>query len=105
MVGNPRKMRNGPAVPYSLTASEDGHRAASSAEHDALSGLGTDRVQQVLAELPPDQRDVLALRVIADLTVEQVAAALGKKPGAVKALQRRALAGLRRRLSEEAVPL
>jgi RNA polymerase sigma factor (sigma-70 family) len=83
----------------------DGHRPMASAEEHALEALGTERVQQVLSQLVPGQRDVLALRVIADLTVEQVAAALGKSPGAVKALQRRALVALRRSLVAEGVPL
>ncbi len=83
----------------------NGHRPVASAEEHALQALGTERVQQVLSQLAPDQRDVLALRVIADLTVDEVAAALGKSPGAVKALQRRALVALRRSLVEEGVPL
>jgi len=49
--------------------------------------------------LPEDQRNVMVLRIVADLTVEQVAQVLGKRPGAVKALQRRALDSLRRKLS------
>ena len=48
------------------------------------------------AGLVPDQRDVLLLRVVADLTVEQIAVALNKTPGAVKQLQRRGLEALRR---------
>jgi RNA polymerase sigma-70 factor (ECF subfamily) len=80
-----------------------GHRP--SAEADALDQLGTGRVEQVLAQLAPDQRDVLSLRILADLTVDQVASALGKRPGAVKALQRRGLETLRRKLVGEGVPL
>ncbi len=70
-----------------------------STESEALSRLGAERVDALLAALAPDQRDVLLLRIVADLTVEQVAQALGKAPGAVKQLQRRGLATLRRRLS------
>jgi len=77
--------------------------AATSAEGEALNRLGTERVQEILAELAPDQADVLALRVIADLSIDQVAAALDKSPTAVKALQRRGLATLRRRFSAEGV--
>ena len=85
---------------------ENKGRHSDAAEEDALRSLGTASVQALLDRLPPDQRDVLALRLIADMTVEQVARALGKRPGAVKALQRRALAGLRRQLCERAgVPL
>ena len=72
--------------------------APSSTETDALARLGAERVKSLLVELSPDQRDVLLLRIVADLTVEQVAEALGKAPGAVKQLQRRGLAALRRRL-------
>lgn len=81
-----------------------GPRAAS-AEDDALGVLGTERVQVMLGRLAADQRDVLVLRVVADLTVDQVAVALNKSPGAVKALQRRALSRLRREISAEGVPL
>ena len=84
--------------------SHDGARPAASAEEAALEALGTEGVEATLAQLPPDQRDVLALRVVADLTVEQVAAALGKRPGAVKALQRRGLAALRRQLADRPYP-
>lgn len=76
-----------------------------SAEADALDQLGTGRVERVLGELAPDQRDVLTLRILADLTVDQIASALGKRPGAVKALQRRGLEALRRKLVREGVPL
>jgi RNA polymerase sigma factor (sigma-70 family) len=48
----------------------------------------------VCARLPEDQRDVLLLRILGDLTLEQVAAVLGRTAPAVKALQRRALATL-----------
>ena len=79
------------------------------AEHDALSSIGDARVRRLLDALVPDQRDVMLLRILGDLTVEQTAEALGKTPGAVKALQRRALSALRNRMgkeiSEEGVPL
>lgn len=48
-------------------------------------------VLRAIAELPVDQRSVVLLRIIGDLTIEEVARAVGKQPGAVKALQRRAL--------------
>lgn len=52
----------------------------SSTESDALERLGAERVQSLLVELSPDQRDVLLVRIVADLTVEQVAEALGRPP-------------------------
>jgi len=67
--------------------------------------LATARVTRILAELPPDQRDVLLLRVIGDLSIEEVARVIGKSQGAVKQLQRRGLKAARRHLeAEEARP-
>ena len=48
------------------------------AEDDALMRVGTDDVHRMCAELPDDQRSVLLLRVLADLTVEQVAGVMGR---------------------------
>ena len=47
-----------------------------------------------LATLTPEQRDVLGLRVVADLPVADVAKILRKRPDAVKALQHRATSKL-----------
>ena len=65
-------------------------------ERDAVERLSADEAKALLVHLSPDQRDVLLLRIFGGLTVEEVAAAIGKRPGAVKALQRRALASLQR---------
>jgi RNA polymerase sigma factor (sigma-70 family) len=53
--------------------------------------------------LPTDQRAVMLLRVVADLSVAEVSSILDKSEGAVKALQRRALRRLARDLEGEAV--
>jgi RNA polymerase sigma factor (sigma-70 family) len=74
-----------------------------SVEDDAMHLFGDDEVRRLLATLSPDQRDVLLLRVVADLPLEQVAEALRKSVGAVKSLQHRALATLRRHLAIEDV--
>ena len=75
--------------------------AAAGAEEHALVTIGDERIKAVLAQLPPDQRDVVLLRIISDLSIEDTAAALGKRPGAVKSLQHRAMASLRRLLADE----
>jgi RNA polymerase sigma factor (sigma-70 family) len=67
-------------------------------EDDALVRVGTEDVQRMCAELSDDQRAVLLLRILADLTVEQVATVMGRSVGSVKALQRRGLRALRERL-------
>lgn len=77
-------------------AAEDRAGFAASAEDDALVSIDAQQVVRLLARLTPEQRDVLTLRVLGDLTVEQVAHALGKRPGAVKALQRRGIRALRK---------
>ena len=67
--------------------------------------LGADRVRALCERLVPDQRDVLLLRLLGDLSIEQIAETLGKSKGAVKALQRRGLAAVGRLLEREGVPL
>jgi RNA polymerase sigma-70 factor, ECF subfamily len=54
----------------------------------------------LLAQLTDDQQDVMILRFIGEMSLEQVAKTLGKTLGAAKALQYRALATLAR-LAEE----
>jgi RNA polymerase sigma-70 factor (ECF subfamily) len=72
--------------------------AGGDVEVDADSLLSQQRVDALLSSLSPDQREVIMLRVIADLSVDQTAATVGKSHEAVKALQRRGLAALRRAL-------
>lgn len=63
--------------------------AAAVAEHgDAPGG-------DPLHGLPPDQREIMVLRLVVGLTAEQTAAALGTSTAAVRVTQHRALAALR----------
>lgn len=73
-------------------------------ETEAMAALGTSAVGEMLHCLTADQRDVLLLRLVAELTLEETAEALGKPVGAVKALQHRAIAALRRNLGEAVSP-
>jgi RNA polymerase sigma-70 factor (ECF subfamily) len=75
------------------------------AEDDALRSLATTRVHALCEQLAPDQRDVILLRIVADLTVDEIARVLDKTSGAVKQLQRRGFGALRRMLEQEGVPL
>jgi len=79
-------------------------RRAPSAEEEAIGRLGDRTARELIDSLAPDQRDVMVLRILGDLTVEQVAVVVGKRPGAVKALQRRALESMRRRISAGRTP-
>jgi RNA polymerase sigma factor (sigma-70 family) len=67
--------------------------------------LAAERVRALCDQLVPAQRDVLLLRVFGDLTIDQVAAVIGKSRGAVKALQRRAYATIAHLVEQEGVPL
>lgn len=78
-------------------------RTAPSSEDAALALLADDRVREVLSGLPDDQRDVLLLRVVHDLSLEQTAQVIGRSTGAVKQLQRRAILALRARAEKGAV--
>jgi len=49
---------------------------------------------RALRQLSPDQREVVALRFVADLPIDAVAALTGRRASAVKALQHRALDAL-----------
>ena len=83
----------------------DDVRVASSAADDAEATLATERVLEILDVLPADQRDVLALRIVADLSIEQVAEIIGRSSGAVKQLQRRGLLEIRQALADRRVTL
>lgn len=54
-----------------------------------------DSVRTALHVLKPEERDVLCLRVVAGLTVEQTAEVVGSDVSTVKTLQRKALARIR----------
>jgi RNA polymerase sigma factor (sigma-70 family) len=90
--------------PIDLSAEppEPRERADDAAEQ-ALARLGIERVEEILATLSEDQRAVLLLRFVGDMSVDDVAQAIGKRPGAVKALQRRGLAAVKRMLAGKVV--
>lgn len=80
---------------------------AAGPEEEVIERLRAERVREICEGLSDDQRDTLLLRILGGLTVAEVACELGKTVGAVKALQRRGLAAVRRSLvvETEGVPL
>ena len=66
---------------------------------DAISGQAA---VAKIATLPPDQAEVVLLRVVAGLDVAEVAAITGKRPGNVRVLAHRALRRLAAHLTHEA---
>lgn len=101
LVDESRYRRRRPVEPVAEPADEA--QLAVDVEDEVLSHLAEDRVRTLLERLTSDQRDVLLLRILGGLTVDEVARALGKNPPAVKALQRRGLACLKREISAQAV--
>jgi len=102
MIDDRRRSQRQPFVAGEVEVED--HRAMGDVEDDAFAVLGSDRVRELLNVLSPDQKAVVLLRVVADLSVEEVAGILGKREGAIKALQHRAMGALRRHLSRTAVP-
>jgi RNA polymerase sigma factor (sigma-70 family) len=96
MIDDRRRANRQPQLQDELAVEE--HMELGDVEDDAFAVLAHDRVRDLLTVLSPDQRDVVLLRIIADLSVEEVARMLDKREGAIKALQHRALATLRRHL-------
>lgn len=68
---------------------------APGAETEAIDRLAHGEWGRRLARLSEDQRAVVLLRVVADLSADEVGHILGKRPGTVRILQHRALARLR----------
>jgi RNA polymerase sigma factor (sigma-70 family) len=58
------------------------------------------RALELLSSLTPEQAEVVALRILGDLSIDQVAEVTGRNANAVKQLQFRALQALRRNLGE-----
>jgi len=79
-------------------------------DHYVLQGERAAHMNAALSELSEDQRQVLTLRFVAELSAPEVAEILGKTEGAVRALQHRGAATLARILrrtgqAEEPVPM
>jgi len=57
-----------------------------------------ERVREALKEITPEQRQVVILKFVEGWSNSEVAKSIGKPVGAIKSLQHRALAALRRQL-------
>ena len=77
-----------------LVADADGERH----RHDTAADRCPEAVQELLQTLTPDQRAVIVLRVLDRFSVEETARIIGKSAGAVKVLQNRGIASLRKTL-------
>ena len=74
---------------------------AASAEQDVIDIDSTAQALRLVATLPPAQAEMVILRVVAGLDVNDVAELLGKRPGAVRVGVHRALKTLARTLGPD----
>jgi RNA polymerase sigma factor (sigma-70 family) len=70
-------------------------------ESEALERLRTSGLLDAIARLTPDQRAVLYLRAVEDLSVPEISRVLDKPESAVKALLRRASAAMSRQMAAQ----
>ncbi len=78
----------------------DADRATDGPEDAVLQGLTNEQLLACVAQLGDEQRECIALRFLQGLSVAETAAAMGKKDGAIKALQHRAVKRLATLLPE-----
>lgn len=91
-----RKSREVPAS-VELAAGQD-----DDPETTVMTGIARDTVRLAILRLKPDRQAVILLRYIEGFSVSEVAAALGKTDNNVRVIQHRALADLRRLMTESA---
>ncbi|MBT8215296.1 MAG: sigma-70 family RNA polymerase sigma factor [Acidimicrobiia bacterium] len=99
MVDEHRRRARGPhLVPVEAAAhtagADDGPAESLIAREDVRSSL------RALEELSPVERDVVLLRVVAELDSEQVGSILDKRPGTIRVIQSRALDKLKQVVRE-----
>ncbi|MCU4183402.1 RNA polymerase sigma factor [Acidiferrimicrobium sp. IK] len=90
-----RRRRDRRVVQVSQDQASPEPAPARDTESQAIANLESERVARLCGRLSADQRDVILLRLVADLTLEQTAQALGKSTAAIKALQHRGLQALK----------
>ena len=92
-----RRQHTQPVAPETLT----GVPGSSDPAEEALTRVRAAEAFAALDRLPTAQAEVIRLRVVAGLSVEETATAMGRRPGAVRVLQHRALQRLARILGSE----
>ncbi|HVM41654.1 MAG TPA: RNA polymerase sigma factor [Acidimicrobiia bacterium] len=93
LIDERRRAGRRPEEPFGLVPAGD-TALRPPAEDQALDRLSTQEMLRLMDGLTDDQRDVVLLRLVADLPVAEVARIMGRREGAIKTLQRRALARL-----------
>jgi RNA polymerase sigma-70 factor, ECF subfamily len=95
-----RHRRRADPVPVQMHV-ETASGTADPAEAVAARLDGSAAIQRIAALLPAAQAEIVLLRVVGELSVEEVAAIVGKRPATVRVVQHRALRRLAKELSNE----
>jgi RNA polymerase sigma-70 factor, ECF subfamily len=79
-----------------LTAEDD-------LDSDLMMNYQQQKIREAIYKLPGEQQQVIVLRFIEGYNVQQTADVLGKTPGAIKMIQRRALQAMNLELSRQGI--
>ena len=93
------RRRTDPVAPDELPS----RPAADDVEAEALTRISTEEALAMIAALPPEQAEVVLLRVLGGFSAAEVGAMTGRRPGTVRVVQHRALARLARDLAKRRV--
>lgn len=104
LIDHRRRRERSPSARANLDGFEE-RPGPDDTEAAALAADDTESALARIAALPPDQGEVILLRVLAGLDVADVAKIVGKKPGAVRVLQHRALQRLAEQLVRDGRPV
>ena len=95
-----RVRRRADLVPVEMLAevvvASDDPAAAAAARLDSRAA-----VERISALLPAEQAEIVLLRVVAQVSVEEVAEIVGKRPATIRVIQHRALRRLAKKLHED----
>ena len=93
-----------PAVPLDMTEAAQ-HPTSPDAADLALETVSTRSTMALIKSLPPEQAEIIMLRVVAGLDTRAVAGIVGKTPGAVRVAAHRGLRRLAGQVAQVGVTL
>jgi len=93
-----------PALPLDMTEAAQQLTTPDAADQ-ALEAVSTHTTMALIKSLPPDQAEIIVLRVVAGLDTGDVARIVGKSPGAVRVAAHRGLRRLAGQVAQAGVTL
>lgn len=93
-----RRRARHPSVPMDMETIRD-EAWVGDVEQEAMTSLSTEAALERVSSLPADQAEVILLRVLGGLKVDEVARITEKRPGTVRVIQHRALKALAREMT------